>query len=52
MMGARHLNLAPPLVRSGRASELVELGQTLACSLSPTNNTLAAFVTNTVRRLL
>jgi hypothetical protein len=52
MTSSRHLNLAPPLVQSGRVDELIQLGQTLTSSLSPSDNSLAIFVTNTVRQLL
>jgi hypothetical protein len=51
MTPSRHLNLVPPLVQSGRVDELLQLGQTLASSLSPSNNSLAVFPTNMVRLL-
>lgn len=44
-----NLNLVPPLVQSGHVHELIALGQTVSASLSPLDNSLAAFITNTVR---
>ena len=52
MTVSRHLNLAPPLVHSGRVDELIQQGQTLSASLSPSSNSLAVFVTSTVRPLI
>lgn len=52
MKASGHLNLVPPLVQPGRADELLQLGRTLTSSLSPSNNSLAVFVTNIVRQWL
>ena len=47
MFGA-DINLAPPVVESGRFHDLVKAGQTVSASWSPSSNSLAVFLTNTV----
>lgn len=42
------LNLVPPLVESGKFIDLVNAGQTISTCLSPADNTLAIFITNSV----
>ncbi|KAF7969294.1 hypothetical protein HWV62_22433 [Athelia sp. TMB] len=46
MSASNHLDLAPPLVRSGRVEELTKLGQTLRSTFSPSNNSLAVYVSS------
>ena len=48
MLGADHINLVPPVVESGKFHDLVKAGQTVSSSLSPSSNSLAVFLTNTV----
>ena len=48
MLGADHINLVPPVVESGRFHDLLKAGQTVSASLSPSSNSLAVFLTNTV----
>ena len=48
MLGADHINLVPPVVESRRFHDLVKAGQTVSASLSPSSNSLAVFLTNTV----
>ena len=39
------LNVLPPLVQSGRFDEFIDAGRTLSMSLSPLDNSVAAYVT-------
>jgi nuclear pore complex protein Nup85 len=48
MLGTDHINLVPPVVETGRFYDLVKAGQTVSASLSPSSNSLAVFLTNTV----
>ena len=48
MLGADHINLVPPVVELGRFHDLVKAGQTVSASFSPSSNSLAVFLTNTV----
>jgi nuclear pore complex protein Nup85 len=48
MLGTDHINLVPPVVEAGRFHDLVKAGQTVSASLSPSSNSLAVFLTNTV----
>jgi nuclear pore complex protein Nup85 len=43
-----HLNVLPPLVQSGHIDKFIESGRTLSASLSPLDNSVAAFVSNAV----
>lgn len=48
MLGTDYINLVPPLVEAGKFQALVAAGQTISSTLSPLDNSLAVFVTNTV----
>lgn len=48
MLGTDHINLVPPVVEAGRFHDLVKAGQTVSASLSPSSNSLAVFLTDTV----
>ena len=43
-----HLDLVPPLVEIGKFIDLVNAGQTISASISPADNSLAVFITNSV----
>jgi hypothetical protein len=49
MSAKAHLTLVPSLVPSGSTRELQRSGRALTFTLSPSDNSLAAFVTNAVR---
>lgn len=47
-LAREHLNLAPPLVEAGRVQDFIDAGQTISSTFSPSDETLAVFVTNVV----
>lgn len=47
MLGTDSINLVPPLVEAGKFGDLVAAGQTISSTLSPQDNSLAVFITNT-----
>jgi hypothetical protein len=51
MLNEGHLNLAPPLVESGKFDDLLKSGQTISGTLSPTDNSLAIWIRNVVSTL-
>ncbi len=48
MAATQHLHLAPFLAETGKFDKLVESGQTLSAAISPLDDSIAAYLKNTV----